>query len=92
VNNVPFTQGVFGVRALFQYAILFFILLALDIPASWVKKVFHLIIGLAIFQSIIGFIQIALLVPLPLRDVSQRRSIAIGEEVRAFGLMDSSNT
>ncbi|MDT8858816.1 O-antigen ligase family protein [Alkalihalobacillus sp. MEB130] len=92
VNNVPFAQGVFGVRALFQYVILFFILLALDIPASWVKKVFHLIIGLAIFQSIIGFIQIALLIPLPLRNVSERRSIAVGEEVRAFGLMDSSNT
>ncbi len=92
INNVPFTQGVFGVRALFQYVILFFILLTLDIPASWVKKLFHLIIGLALFQSIIGFVQIALLIPLPLRDVSQRRSIAVGEEVRAFGLMDSSNT
>ncbi|WP_017726209.1 O-antigen ligase family protein [Halalkalibacterium ligniniphilum] len=92
INNVPFAQGIFGLRAIFQYALLFYILLAIEIPAGWVKKLFHLIIGLALFQSIVGFFQIAFLVPLPLRDVSERRSIAVGEEVRAFGLMDSSNT
>ncbi|WP_157800895.1 O-antigen ligase family protein [Bacillus solitudinis] len=92
INNVPFTQGVFGVRAIFQYAILFYVLLAIDIPTTWVKKVFYLIVGLGLFQSIIGFLQIIFLVPLPLRSVSERRSISVGEEVRAFGLMDSSNT
>ncbi len=92
VNNVPFAQGIFGLRAIFQYALLFYVLLAIDIPAMWVKRVFHIIIGLALVQSLIGFIQIFLLIPLPLRDVSERRSIAVGEEVRAFGMMDSSNT
>ncbi|GAE27464.1 bicarbonate transporter [Halalkalibacter wakoensis JCM 9140] len=92
VNNVPFAQGIFGVRAIFQYVILFFVLLVMDIPQAWVKRVFHLIIGIALVQSVIGFIQVALLVPLPLRNITERRSIAVGEEVRAFGMMDSSNT
>ncbi|MDV2886320.1 O-antigen ligase family protein [Alkalihalophilus pseudofirmus] len=92
INNVPFAQGIFGLRAVFQYLILFYILLAIDIPTDWVKKVFYLILGLGIVQSIIGFLQIAFLIPLPLRNIEERRSIEIGEEVRAFGMMDSSNT
>ncbi|WP_177194816.1 O-antigen ligase family protein [Alteribacillus iranensis] len=92
VNNVPFAQGVFGVRAIFQFLILFFILLTLDIPAKWVKNLFHLILGLGIMQAVIGIFQIILKIPLPLRNTEQRRSISIGEEIRAFGLMDSSNT
>ncbi|MDV2684325.1 O-antigen ligase family protein [Alkalihalophilus lindianensis] len=92
INNVPFAQGIFGLRAIFQYLILFYILLAIEIPTEWVKKVFYLILGIGIVQSIIGFLQIAFLVPLPLRNIEERRSIEIGEEVRAFGMMDSSNT
>ncbi|WP_240374367.1 O-antigen ligase family protein [Bacillus piscicola] len=92
VNNVPFAQGIFGVRALFQFLILFFILLALDIPSRWVQRLFYIIIGLGVMQAIIGIFQIVLRIPLPLRNTEERRSIAIGEEIRAFGLMDSSNT
>ncbi len=92
VNNVPFAQGVFGVRALFQFLILFFILLAMDIPERWVKRLFHIILGLGIMQAVIGIFQIILGIPLPLRNTEERRSISIGEEIRAFGLMDSSNT
>ncbi|MFB4165192.1 O-antigen ligase family protein [Alteribacillus sp. JSM 102045] len=92
VNNVPFAQGVFGVRALFQFLVLFFILLALDIPERWVKRLFHIILGLGVMQAVIGIFQVILRVPLPLRNTEERRSISIGEEIRAFGLMDSSNT
>lgn len=92
VNNVPFAQGVFGVRALFQFLILFFILLAMDIPERWVKRLFHIILGLGVMQAVIGIFQIILGIPLPLRNTEERRSISIGEEIRAFGLMDSSNT
>ncbi|MGY4688891.1 O-antigen ligase family protein [Salibacterium sp. K-3] len=92
VNNVPFAQGVFGVRALFQFVILFFILLAVDIPGKWVRQLFHVILGLAVLQSAAGMFEILYKIPLPLRDVEERRSVSIGEEVRAFGFMDSSNT
>lgn len=92
INNVPFAQGVFGVRALFQFFILYVILLTLDIPESWLKRLFHIILGLGVIQAIIGIFQIIFEIPLPLRNVEERRSISIGEEIRAFGLMDSSNT
>ncbi|WP_175487360.1 O-antigen ligase family protein [Alteribacillus persepolensis] len=92
VNNVPFAQGIFGVRAIFQFLVLFFILLAIDIPKRWVKQLFHIILGLGVMQAVIGIFQIIYRVPLPLRNTEQRRSISIGEEIRAFGLMDSSNT
>ncbi|RSL33649.1 O-antigen ligase domain-containing protein [Salibacterium salarium] len=92
VNNVPFAQGVFGVRALFQYLILFFILLAIEIPEQWVKRLFHIILGLGVIQAVIGMYEILFKIPLPLRDMQERRSVSIGEEIRAFGLMDSSNT
>lgn len=92
VNNVPFAQGVFGVRALFQFLILFFILLAIDIPEKWVKQLFHIILGLGVVQAAAGIFEILFKIPLPLRDVEERRSVSIGEEVRAFGFMDSSNT
>ncbi|WP_246031501.1 O-antigen ligase family protein [Salibacterium salarium] len=92
VNNVPFAQGVFGVRALFQFLILFFILLTIEIPEQWVKRLFHIILGLGVLQVVVGMFEVLFKVPLPLRDAEERRSLAIGEEIRAFGLMDSSNT
>ncbi|SFL84979.1 O-antigen ligase family protein [Salibacterium qingdaonense] len=92
VNNVPFAQGVFGVRAIFQFLILFFILLAVDIPGRFVRQVFHVLLGLGVLQSAAGIFEILFKIPLPLRDVEERRSVSIGEEVRAFGFMDSSNT
>lgn len=92
INNVPFAQGVFGVRALFQFFILYFVLLTMDLPENWIKQLFHIILGLGIVQSVIGIIQIILEIPLPLRNIQERRSISVGEEIRAFGLMDSSNT
>ncbi|EZH66381.1 hypothetical protein DH09_10635 [Bacillaceae bacterium JMAK1] len=92
LNNVPFAQGIFGLRALFQFVLLVIILLMLDIPTAWVKKLFYLIIGMAFVQSVVGIFQVILGIPLPLHNMEERRSVAIGEEIRAFGFMDSSNT
>ncbi|MBB6450389.1 O-antigen ligase [Geomicrobium halophilum] len=92
INNVPLAQGVLGVRAIFQFILLTIIVLLLDIPESWVKRLFHVILGMAVIQSIVGIGQVILGVPLPLTDMEGRRSVSIGEEIRAFGFMDSSNT
>ncbi|MFB4161651.1 O-antigen ligase family protein [Geomicrobium sp. JSM 1781026] len=92
LNNVPFAQGVFGVRALFQFVLLTIIILMLDVPFKWVMTLFYSIVGMALIQSIVGIGQVVAGIPLPLSNMEERRSIAIGEEIRAFGFMDSSNT
>ncbi|GAK11608.1 hypothetical protein [Geomicrobium sp. JCM 19039] len=92
MNNVPFAQGIFGLRALFQFVLLVIIILLLDVPFRWVKTLFYAIIGMALIQAIVGIIQVIAGIPLPLHNMEERRSVAIGEEIRAFGFMDSSNT
>lgn len=92
INNVPFIQGMFGIRAIMQFLVLYLILLTIPIPVRWVYKVFYVFIGLGVLQAVVGALEVLFRVPLPLRDVDTRRTVLIGEEIRAFGMMDSSNT
>ena len=57
VNIVPLTIGVLGIRQIIRFVLLFFVIVQLKPTAVFVKRLTTIMIGIVLFQGLLGVVQ-----------------------------------
>ncbi len=79
VNKVPLEIGVLGLRQVFRYSAVFFILSQITFEIAFAKKLINAIIVMTVIESIIGILQILTGNHLFSGLFNQRTSISVGD-------------